>query len=64
MIENKTFKRNPLTGHMELEAQNINIDGEDLKFHKYVKVENLMHSLEFIVDFKMMFQRYYPMSML
>ena len=35
--------------------QDINIDGEDLRFKNYVKFEVLKQELEILVDFKTMF---------
>ena len=61
-IVNKKTWRNPMTGHEELVRQDLNIDGEDLYFDRYVKMENIKNSLEVIVDFKMLFEKYYPLS--
>ena len=41
--------------------QDINIDGEDLVFKKFVKYECLHQEIEFIVDFKYVFEKQFDL---
>lgn len=66
-LENKSVKtggdaNGSMNSKQEYATQDINIDGEDLQFDKYVKMECMHHSIELIVDFEQLFRKYYPVK--
>ena len=58
-LDNKHTIKNKETNETEPAIQNVMIDGEDLTFKRFVKMECLREELEVIVDMNHLIHRYF-----